>query len=184
MPRPRRVRPGLETLLGRPSLVRGLRVGLVANPASITPDLEPAPAALARARGIDLVALFGPEHGLSADAQDLVEVGNSRDRRSGLPVYSLYGRTRVPTRRMLEGLDAVVFDLQDVGSRYYTYIYTLQHVLEACAREGKRVVVLDRPNPLGGAGRRAGPLMPTAAGEGGRQMGRSVSGSQQQGEKN
>ncbi len=147
---PRRVRPGIEVLLGRPSLVRGLRVGLVTNPASVTPDLEPAPAALARARGIDLVALFGPEHGIAADAQDLVEVGHSRERGSGLPIHSLYGKTRVPTRRMLTGLDAVVFDLQDVGSRYYTYIYTLQHILEACAREGKRVIVLDRPNPLGG----------------------------------
>ena len=135
---PRRVRPGIEVLLGRPSLVRGLRVGLVTNPASVTPDLEPAPAALARARGIDLVALFGPEHGIAADAQDLVEVGHSRERGSGLPIHSLYGKTRVPTRRMLTGLDAVVFDLQDVGSRYYTYIYTLQHILEACAREGKR----------------------------------------------
>jgi len=147
---PRRVRSGLDVLLGRPSVVRGLRVGLVANPASITADLEPAPAALPRARDIDLVALFGPEHGLTADAQDLVEVDHSRKRRGGLPVYSLYGKTRVPTRRMLAGLDAVVFDLQDVGSRYYTYIYTLQHVLAACAREGKRVIVLDRPNPLGG----------------------------------
>jgi uncharacterized protein YbbC (DUF1343 family) len=146
----RRVRPGLEILLGRPGVVRGLRVGLVANPASITPDLEPAAAALARARSVDLVALFGPEHGIAADAQDLVEVGHSRDRSAGLPVYSLYGRTRVPTRRMLSGLDAVVFDLQDVGSRYYTYVYTLLHVLEACARGGKKVIVLDRPNPLGG----------------------------------
>lgn len=147
---PRRVRSGLDVLLGRPGLVRGLRVGLVANPASITAELEPAPAALARARDIDLGALFGPEHGITADAQDLVEVDHSRERRGGLPVYSLYGKTRVPTRRMLAGLDAVVFDLQDVGSRYYTYIYTLQHVLAACAREGKRVIVLDRPNPLGG----------------------------------
>jgi uncharacterized protein YbbC (DUF1343 family) len=147
---PRRVRPGIDVLLGRPSLVRGLRVGLVTNPASVTSDLEPAPAALARARGIDLVALFGPEHGIAADAQDLVEVSHSRERGSGLPIHSLYGKTRVPTRRMLTGLDAVVFDLQDVGSRYYTYIYTLQHILEACARDGKRVIVLDRPNPLGG----------------------------------
>ena len=114
------------------------------------PTSSPRPPPWPRARGIDLVALFGPEHGIAADAQDLVEVGHSRDRGSGLPVYSLYGRTRVPTRRMLAGLDAVVFDLQDVGSRYYTYVYTLLHVLEACAREGKRVIVLDRPNPLGG----------------------------------
>ena len=146
----RRVRPGIEVLLTRPGPVRGLRLGLVANPASITPDLVPAWTALDQNPETDLRALFGPEHGISADAQDLVEVGSARDPASGLPVHSLYGKTRVPTARMLAGLDAVVVDLQDVGSRYYTYIYTMQHVLEACAREGKRVVVLDRPNPLGG----------------------------------
>jgi uncharacterized protein YbbC (DUF1343 family) len=146
----RRVRPGIEVLLTRPGPVRGLRLGLVANPASITPDLVPAGTALGRNPETDLRALFGPEHGISANAQDLVEVGSARDPASGLPVHSLYGKTRVPTARMLAGLDAVLVDLQDVGSRYYTYIYTMQHVLEACAREGKRVVVLDRPNPLGG----------------------------------
>lgn len=146
----RRVRPGLEVLLARPGPVRGLRLGLVANPASITPGLVPAGIALDQNPETDLRALFGPEHGISANAQDLVEVGSGRDPASGLPVYSLYGKTRVPTARMLAGLDAVVVDLQDVGSRYYTYIYTMQHVLEACARERKRVVVLDRPNPLGG----------------------------------
>jgi uncharacterized protein YbbC (DUF1343 family) len=146
----RRVRPGIEVLLTRPGPVRGLRLGLVANPASITPDLVPAWTALGQNPETDLRALFGPEHGISADAQDLAEVGSARDPASGLPVHSLYGKTRVPTARMLAGLDAVVVDLQDVGSRYYTYIYTMQHVLEACARERKRVVVLDRPNPLGG----------------------------------
>ena len=146
----RRVRPGLEVLATRPGPIRGLRVGLVANPASITPDLVHASIALSEVRGAQVVALFGPEHGISADAQDLVEVGFARDHASGLPVFSLYGKTRIPTARMLAGIDALVVDLQDVGSRYYTYIYTMQHVLEACARERKRVVVLDRPNPLGG----------------------------------
>jgi uncharacterized protein YbbC (DUF1343 family) len=122
----------------------------VANPASVTHGLEHAAIALRREKGLRLRALFGPEHGIWADAQDLVEVGDSRDPRTGLPVYSLYGRTRVPTSEMLAGLDAVVFDMQDVGARYYTFAYTLLHVLEACAREGRRVVVLDRPNPLGG----------------------------------
>jgi uncharacterized protein YbbC (DUF1343 family) len=149
----RRVRPGLEVLLARPGIVRGLRLGLVANPASITGDLHHASRALAGARGARLVALFGPEHGFTSHAQDLVEVGDSRAGAEGLPVYSLYGETRVPSPRMLEGLDAVVVDLQDVGSRYYTYAWTMLHVLEACARkgEGRRVLVLDRPNPLGGA---------------------------------
>ena len=146
----RRVRPGLETLLERPGKVRGLRVGLVANPASVTSDLVPAARALHASPHLRLVALFGPEHGISADAQDLVEVGDSRDRETGLPVFSLYGETRVPTPRMTAGLDAMVVDLQDVGSRYYTFVYTMLHVLEACARDRKRAVVLDRPNPLGG----------------------------------
>jgi uncharacterized protein YbbC (DUF1343 family) len=145
-----RVRTGLERLLDRPEPVRGLRVGLVVNPSSITTRLEHASTALSARRGVKLVALFGPEHGIAADAQDLVEVGHSRDRETGLPVYSLYGETRVPTAPMLAGLDAMVFDVQDVGSRYYTFVYTMLHVMEACAREGKRVVVLDRPNPIGG----------------------------------
>jgi len=145
-----RVVSGLERLLERPEPVRGLRLGLVCNPSSITSRLEHASVALMQRRGVTLAALFGPEHGISADAQDLVEVGHSHDRATGLPVHSLYGETRVPTPAMLRGLDALVFDLQDVGSRYYTFIYTMLHVMEACAREGKRVVVLDRPNPLGG----------------------------------
>ena len=145
-----RVRSGLERLLERPAPLRGRRVGLVCNAATVTPRLEHAATALAGARGVRLVALFGPEHGIAADAQDLIEVSHSRDRASGLPVYSLYGETRVPTAEMLAGLDAVVFDLQDVGARYYTFAYTLLHVMEACARAHKRVFVLDRPNPLGG----------------------------------
>jgi uncharacterized protein YbbC (DUF1343 family) len=147
----RRVRVGLESLLDDPTVVRGRRVGLVANPSSVTPALEHASVALARRRGVDLRALFGPEHGIAADAQDLVEVGHSRDRATGLPVYSLYGETRIPTPAMLAEVDAMVYDVQDVGSRYYTFVYTMLHVIEACAREGRRVVVLDRPNPLGGA---------------------------------
>jgi uncharacterized protein YbbC (DUF1343 family) len=146
----RRVRPGLEALLERPQAVRGLRIGLVQNPSSITPDLVPASVALKSRRGVRLSALFGPEHGIAADAQDLVEVSHSRDRETGLPVFSLYGETRVPTPAMLAPLDALVFDLQDVGSRYYTFVYTMLHVMEACSREGKRVIVLDRPNPIGG----------------------------------
>jgi uncharacterized protein YbbC (DUF1343 family) len=146
----RRVRSGLEVLLERPEPVRGLRVGLVVNPSSITAQLEHASTALRGRRGVKLTALFGPEHGISADAQDLIEVGHSRDRATGLPVFSLYGDTRVPTSEMLSHVDAMVFDVQDVGSRYYTFVYTMLHVMEACAREGKRVVVLDRPNPIGG----------------------------------
>jgi uncharacterized protein YbbC (DUF1343 family) len=145
-----RVVPGLERLLDRPDPVRGLRVGLVCNPSSITSDLVHASLALAERRGVRLAALFGPEHGIAADAQDMVEVGHSRNRATGLPVHSLYGETRVPTAAMLRDVDAMVYDVQDVGSRYYTFVYTMLHVMQACARERKRVVVLDRPNPLGG----------------------------------
>jgi uncharacterized protein YbbC (DUF1343 family) len=145
-----RVLSGLDALLGRARARRGLRVGLLANPASVTRDLEHASLALRQARGLKLAALFGPEHGIWANAQDLVEVEDSRDSRTGLPVHSLYGRTRRPSSSMLSGLDAVLVDLQDVGSRYYTFIYTMLYMLEACAREGKKVIVLDRPNPIGG----------------------------------
>jgi uncharacterized protein YbbC (DUF1343 family) len=148
--RPGRVRTGLEQLLARPHDVRGLRLGLIANPTAVTPDLVHAAVHLKALRGARLVALFGPEHGLWANAQDLVEVGDARDPLTGLPVFSLYGARRVPTGEQLEGLDALVFDVQDVGSRYYTFIYTLLHALEACAAHGKRLLVLDRPNPLGG----------------------------------
>jgi uncharacterized protein YbbC (DUF1343 family) len=144
------VRNGLDQLLRRPATLRGLRLGLVANPSSVTSGLEHAAEVLTPRRGFRVGALFGPEHGVFANAQDLVEVDDGRDPRTGLPVYSLYGRTRVPTAEMLHGLDALVFDVQDVGSRYYTFIYTLLHVMEAAATAGIRVVVLDRPNPLGG----------------------------------
>ncbi len=146
-----RVRSGLERLLARPAaILGGLRVGLVCNPSSIDRDFAHTAPLLAARRELRLVALFGPEHGIAAEAQDLVEVGHSRDPLTGLPVFSLYGETRVPTTRMLAALDAMVFDVQDVGSRYYTFAYTMLHVMEACARAGKRMVVLDRPNPLGG----------------------------------
>jgi uncharacterized protein YbbC (DUF1343 family) len=146
----RRVRTGLEEILARPGDLRGARIGLIAHGASVSAELIHAATLLRSFRAVRLAALFGPEHGLHGDAQDLVEVEASRDPASGLPVHSLYGETRVPTAKMLDGLDALVFDLQDVGSRYYTFIYTLLHALEACARLGRRLVVLDRPNPLGG----------------------------------
>lgn len=144
------VRSGLDHLLARTSLVRGLRLGLIANPTAVTADLVHAAAALHRARGVRLTALFGPEHGVWADAQDLVEVEDTRDPVTGRPVFSLYGRTRVPTPAMLSGLDALVYDVQDVGARYYTFVSTMLHALEACAAHGKALIVLDRPNPLGG----------------------------------
>ena len=144
------VRSGLDHLLARTSLVRGLRLGLIANPTAVTAGLVHAASALHRARGVKLTALFGPEHGVWADAQDLVEVEDTRDPVTGRPVFSLYGRTRVPTPAMMSGVDALVFDVQDVGARYYTFVSTMLHALEACAAHGKVLIVLDRPNPLGG----------------------------------
>jgi uncharacterized protein YbbC (DUF1343 family) len=144
------VRSGLEELLARPGRLRGLRIGLIANPASVTAELAHAALALRAIRAFRLAVLFGPEHGVWANAQDLVEVEDSRDPATGLPVLSLYGKTRVPTAEMLAGVDALVVDLQDVGSRYYTFMYTMLYALQACAAHGRRLVVLDRPNPLGG----------------------------------
>ncbi len=146
-----RVRSGLDQVLRKPQVLAGQRVGLVANPSAVTSTFEPAATALRSCRAVKLAALFGPEHGFAADAQDLVEVGHGEDRTTGLPVFSLYGATRVPTEEMLEGIDTLVFDVQDVGSRYYTFAYTMLHCLEAGAGYGRRVVVLDRPNPLGGS---------------------------------
>ena len=144
------MRSGLEEMLARSTHWRGLRLGLIANPTAVTASLDHAAVLMSTSTALRLVALYGPEHGVWADAQDLVEVGDTRDPRTGLPVYSLYGPTRVPTAAMLEGVDALVFDVQDVGSRYYTFIYTMLHALEACTHYRKRLIVLDRPNPLGG----------------------------------
>jgi len=138
-------------MLARPGRLRGLRLGLIANPTTVTADLVHASLALKQSRAFRLVALFGPEHGIWADAQDLVEVEDSRDPATGLPVFSLYGKTRVPTAEMLSGVDGLIFDVQDVGARYYTFIYTMLFALQACARHQRRLIVLDRPNPLGGA---------------------------------
>ncbi len=145
-----RTRSGLEQLLARPRILAGKRLGLIANPSAVTPELTHAALALLGARAVRLRALFGPEHGIWADAQDLIEVEDSRDPKTGLPVWSLYGRTRVPTAEMLDGVEALLFDIQDVGSRYYTFVYTMLHAMEACAAHGRTLVVLDRPNPIGG----------------------------------
>ncbi|MBK5256500.1 MAG: DUF1343 domain-containing protein [Vicinamibacteria bacterium] len=147
----KRVRTGLEQLLSRPSRLRGARLGLIGNPTTVMPDLTHAALHLKDLKGSKLVALFGPEHGVFANAQDLEEVGDQRDPRTGLRVFSLYGETRVPTGKMLAGIDVLIFDVQDVGSRYYTFIYTMLHAMQACAAHGVKLIVLDRPNPIGGA---------------------------------
>jgi uncharacterized protein YbbC (DUF1343 family) len=147
-----RVESGLEVLLGRhASWIRGRRLGLVAHQASVTRDLGHAAPLLADLRGVTLVRLFAPEHGLWGSAQDHAPVAPTRDPVTGLEVCSLYGDRRAPTPAMLAGLDGLVVDLQDVGARYYTFVWTLALAMQACARAGVRVIVLDRPNPLGGA---------------------------------
>jgi len=130
--------------------LRKTRVGVVAHPASVTRDLDHSVDALLAA-GFDVRTLFGPQHGARGEKQDnMVESDPFRDPRTGLPVHSLYGEVRKPTPEMLEGLDALLFDLQDVGVRVYTFVWTMALAMEACAEAGIRFVVLDRPNPLGG----------------------------------
>ncbi|MGH9389142.1 MAG: exo-beta-N-acetylmuramidase NamZ domain-containing protein, partial [Vicinamibacteria bacterium] len=142
---------GLERLLEQEiDRVAGKRIGLIANPTTVDRSLRHAIDLLHGRPEMELAVLFGPEHGLRSTAQDLIEVSDATDARTGLPIRSLYGPTRVPTKEMLAGLDAVVFDIQDVGSRYYTYVWTMAHAMEACARDGIEVIVLDRPNPIGG----------------------------------
>lgn len=132
--------------------LRGVRCGLVTHRAGMNGAGQRTADVLAAAPGVRLTKLFGPEHGIDGNAAAEVGVKNARDARTGLPIYSLYGATRRPTPEMLEGLDAIVIDFQDVGSRSYTYISCMRYVIEACFALPRppRVIVLDRPNPLGG----------------------------------
>lgn len=145
------VKPGIEVLRDKGfEGLRGKRVGLVTNPSGVDRALHSTVDILAEAPEVNLVALYAPEHGIRGDiyAGDKVESG--RDDRTGLPVHSLYGSTRQPTRDMLKGIDIIVYDIQDVGTRSYTFISTLGLVMRTCAEMGIPVMVLDRPNPLGG----------------------------------
>jgi len=130
--------------------LRGKRVGLVAHPASVDSRLVSTVNRLHESKVCQLVALFGPEHGVFGDVYAGDQIADRIDPRTGLPAYSLYGSHRKPTKAMLDGLDALVFDLQDIGARSYTYVSTMRACLEACAEQGIEFVVLDRPNPLGG----------------------------------
>ncbi len=141
---------GLQNLLSNQlDLLAKRRVGLVTNPTGVTADLTLNLDALLAA-GVRVTALFGPEHGLRASVADGVAVASGRDAKTGLPIHSLYGATKRPTLEMAANVDVFLYDIQDVGVRFYTYIWTLSHVMEAAAELGKAVVVLDRPNPLGG----------------------------------
>jgi uncharacterized protein YbbC (DUF1343 family) len=144
---------GIERLLREPRLsqsLKGRRVALLAHPASVTSDLSHAMDALARLPDVRLSAAFGPQHGLRGDKQDnMMESPDFNDPELGIPVFSLYGEVRRPTRAMMDSFDVLLVDLQDLGCRIYTFITTLRYVLEAAAQCKKRVVVLDRPNPAG-----------------------------------
>jgi beta-N-acetylhexosaminidase len=154
------VKTGLDILVHEQAhLLKNQRVGLVSIPAAVLPDLTSSLDALLEA-GINVTALFGPEHGFGGAALDGANISNSIDPRTGLPVYSLYGATNEPTSEMLMDVDALVLDMQDVGVRFYTYLSTLFYVLRGAAKAHKPVFVLDRPNPITGRFIEGGPVAP------------------------
>lgn len=146
------VKIGLEKVLENPKeILKDLRVGLVCNPASVNRQFRHAADLFHEHPDINLTTLFGPQHGIRGDVQDnMIETSHTIDSRTERPIYSLYSETREPTEEMLANLDALVFDLQDVGCRVYTFIYTMANCMKACAKYGKKMIVLDRPNPIGG----------------------------------
>lgn len=158
-PRPQaRVLTGLEVLVRDSlALVRGKRVGLITNQTAVTSGGEHAVDVLARTPGVRLVALFGPEHGVRGTTEGGVQIENQRDSATGIPVYSLYGRTQKPTDEMLRGIDVLMFDIQDIGARPYTFVWTMAMAMEAAAAHHIPFVVLDRPNPITSVAQ--GPMM-------------------------
>ena len=135
------------------SLLEGRRLGLIVNPTAVDTELRHAIDLLTARPDLKVTALFGPEHGVRGDAQDMIDVDDARDARTDLPVHSLYGATEAsltPTPAMLADIDVLVYDVQDIGSRYYTFVWTMVLAMRACAKAGKAFCVLDRPNPLGG----------------------------------
>ncbi len=144
-------KPGIEVLAeSNFKILQGKRVGLITNPTGITSNYISTVDILAKAKGVNLVALFGPEHGVRGDVTAGGKVDNFTDSATGLPVYSLYGKTRKATPEMLKGIDVLVYDIQDIGSRSYTFINTMALAMEAAAENNIAFIVLDRPNPLNG----------------------------------
>jgi len=145
------VSPGVEQFLaGVPSLIRGKRVGLITNHTGVDARGVSIIDRLFASRDVKLVALFAPEHGIRGTAADGAKISSGVDRKTGLPIFSLYGEVRRPTPRMLADIDALLFDMQDVGARPYTYISTMGLAMRAAKEKGIPFVVLDRPNPIGG----------------------------------
>jgi len=147
----KRTEVGAEVLLHESfNFIKGKRVGLVTNQTGVIGNLRHIADVLYEAPEVKLTALFGPEHGIRGDVQDALSIESYIDERTGLPVYSLYGETRKPTAEMLSNIDVLLLDLQDVGARYYTYLYTMSYAMMAAAEAGIKFVVLDRPNPING----------------------------------
>ena len=148
----RQVKLGVEKLLeGDAPLVKGARVGLVCNQASVNHEFQHVADLLKKHDAVNLRALFGPQHGIRGDVQDnMVETEHATDRETGLPIYSLYSETREPTESMMRDIDVIVFDMQDVGCRIYTFAYTMANCMLAARKFGKKVIVCDRPNPING----------------------------------
>lgn len=145
------VKPGIEVLRdGGFKQLQGKRVGLVTNPSGVDHTLKSTVDILNEAPGVKLVALYGPEHGVRGNAHAGDAVSNDADPKTGVKVYSLYGKTLKPTAEMLKDIDVLVYDIQDIGCRSYTFYATMGVCMEACAENGKEFMVLDRPNPLGG----------------------------------
>jgi uncharacterized protein YbbC (DUF1343 family) len=146
------IKLGLETLLeGHSDQLRAARVGLICNQASVDHQLRHAADLFNEHSGVKLQALFGPQHGIRGDVQDnMIETEHTIDRETGLPIHSLYSETREPTEAMLKDLDVLVFDMQDVGCRIYTFAYTMANCMSAARKFGKKVIVCDRPNPING----------------------------------
>lgn len=145
------VRSGADVLLTeRLDLISGKRLGVVTNHSALLKDGRHLVDALMSTRDVKVVALFGPEHGIRGDAPDGRSVRDTVDAKTGVPMYSLYGRINKPTKEMLKGVDVLIFDIQDVGARFYTFISTMSHAMEAAAENGIPYLVLDRPNPIRG----------------------------------
>lgn len=145
------IKTGIEVLKeSRFKILQGKRVGLITNATGVDNQLKSTVDILHEAPGVELVALYGPEHGVRGDVHAGDKVSDFRDPNTGVPVYSLYGATRKPTPEMLEGVDVLVYDIQDIGCRSYTYISTMYLAMQAAAENNIEFVVLDRPNPLGG----------------------------------
>lgn len=148
-----KVKTGLEFLLDNiPTKLKGARVGLIINPTSVNSKLILSINLLFREKKVRLCKLFGPQHGIRGETQDnMIEWEGFRDPITKLPVYSLYGKTRKPTKKMLDDLDVLIFDIQDIGAKYYTFIYTMSYVMQSAKKYGKKFIVLDRPNPITGS---------------------------------